>query len=103
VLRHGREVLLEKRPSSGIWGGLWCFPEAQHNAEGELLQPLEHGFTHFRLRIYPLLKEIERKPERAEAPGRLWLDLDDVLGAAIPAPVKTLATRLRNRGQSPNS
>jgi A/G-specific adenine glycosylase len=103
VLRHGREVLLEKRPSSGIWGGLWCFPEAQHNAEGELLQPLEHGFTHFRLRIYPLLKEIEKKPERAEAPGRLWLDLDDVLGAAIPAPVKTLATRLRNRGQSPNS
>jgi A/G-specific adenine glycosylase len=103
VLRHGREVLLEKRPSPGIWGGLWCFPEAQHESGGKLLEPLEHGFTHFRLRIHPLLKDIGKKPQLAEAPGRLWIDLDDLLQAAIPAPVKTLATRLRNRGQSPNS
>ena len=26
VLRDG-DVLLQKRPDSGVWGGLWCFPE----------------------------------------------------------------------------
>jgi A/G-specific adenine glycosylase len=100
VLRHGREVLLEKRPSPGIWGGLWCFPEAGKDAQGTLLEPLEHGFTHFRLRIYPLLTEIQKKPQRVEAPGSLWLDLTDAAKAAIPAPVKKLLARLTaNRGQ----
>src|SRR5690606_10013081 len=28
MLHHARRVLLEKRPAPGIWGGLWCFPEA---------------------------------------------------------------------------
>jgi A/G-specific adenine glycosylase len=104
VLRHGREILLEKRPSTGIWGGLWCFPEAGKNATGTLLEPLEHGFTHFRLRIHPLLRDIEKKPQRFEAPGSLWLDLSDAAEAAIPSPVKKLIARLTaNRGLSPNS
>ena len=28
LLRHGNQVLLQKRPSKAIWGGLWCLPEA---------------------------------------------------------------------------
>jgi A/G-specific adenine glycosylase len=97
VLRHGRDVLMEKRPGTGIWGGLWCFPEADKNAKGTLLAPLEHGFTHFRLRIHPLLRDVSLKPSRAEAPGRLWIDVADALDAAIPAPVKKLITRLSAR------
>src|SRR4051812_39484936 len=27
VLRRNGAVLVERRPSPGIWGGLWCFPE----------------------------------------------------------------------------
>ena len=102
VLRHGRDVLLEKRPAPGIWGGLWCFPEADKEAKGTRLAPLEHGFTHFRLRIQPVLREVRAKPQTAESPGRLWIDLADVLEAAIPTPVRKLAARLANRGQSPN-
>ncbi len=94
VLRHGREVLMEKRPAPGIWGGLWCFPEAQKGATGTLLEPLEHGFTHFRLRIHPLLREVNAKPYRVEAAGRLWLDLADAMDAAVPSPVKKLIARL---------
>jgi A/G-specific adenine glycosylase len=101
VLRHGREVLLEKRPSAGIWGGLWCFPEAGKYSRGVRLEPLEHGFTHFRLRIHPRLRELRAKPPKAESPGRSWIDLADVLQAAIPSPVRTLALRLDRSGSEP--
>src|SRR5438045_281624 len=38
VLRKGEEVLLERRPAPGIWGGLWCFPE--RNARGRRLEAI---------------------------------------------------------------
>jgi A/G-specific adenine glycosylase len=27
LLMHGNDIMLEKRPGSGIWGGLWCLPQ----------------------------------------------------------------------------
>ena len=33
VLLDGADILLERRPPVGIWGGLWCFPEAASKAE----------------------------------------------------------------------
>jgi A/G-specific adenine glycosylase len=77
-------VLLERRPAPGIWGGLWCFPEASVAPRGaKRLKPIDHGFTHFRLRIQPFL--CEGKPD-----GGLWLDLAEAREAAVPAPVRTL-------------
>ena len=29
---HGNDILLEKRPGSGIWGGLWCSPQFDDEA-----------------------------------------------------------------------
>jgi A/G-specific adenine glycosylase len=98
---------MEKRPAPGIWGGLWSFPEAPaKDLEGycrrtlgcevatkKKLQPLEHGFTHFRLQIRPLLCEVTKKPS-LESPGRLWIDLADAAQAAVPTPVRTLLARL---------
>ena len=90
VYRHDGKVLLERRPSPGIWGGLWCFPETQkRKGKARPLAPIEHGFTHFRLRIRPLLYEM-----RAEGSG-LWIDVDDALAAAIPTPVKKLLQDLQ--------
>jgi A/G-specific adenine glycosylase len=57
------------------------------------LQTLEHGFTHFRLQIRPLLCEVRKKPS-LESPGRLWIDLADAAQAAVPTPVRTLLARL---------
>ena len=94
VLRHGRELLLEKRPAPGIWGGLWCFPEITGPQEGEPLEALEHGFTHFRLRIQPLLREVGAKPSEAQAPGRKWMEQGAAATAAVPTPVRKLLTRL---------
>jgi A/G-specific adenine glycosylase len=91
VLRHEGAVLLERRPAPGIWGGLWCPPElaGRKPAGAKLLAPIEHGFTHYRLRIKPLLCDVqERKAGR-------WLRLEDAGAAALPAPVKRLLARLR--------
>jgi A/G-specific adenine glycosylase len=107
ILQQGGEVLLEKRPSSGIWGGLWSFPEIAHTAilETELatrfsvkalrvmpLAPLAHSFTHYRLNIFPLW--VETSPPPAAQPGQVWLALEDARGAAIPTPVRKLLDRL---------
>jgi len=91
VYRHAGAVLLERRPSSGIWGGLWCFPEKAVVAARptKKLAPIDHGFTHFRLRIQPWLCAGAR-------PAGLWLDLEDARRAAVPAPVRKLLEELHS-------
>jgi A/G-specific adenine glycosylase len=104
LLRHGNDILLEKRPGSGIWGGLWCLPQFAdpgaarawclqqklESAVAQELTPFSHTFTHFRLHITPLQLDIQHKPLQAAQAGHLWLDMADALQAAIPAPVRTL-------------
>jgi A/G-specific adenine glycosylase len=94
VLRKGGALLVERRPSRGIWGGLWCFPEVA-SAAGRKLEPIEHGFTHFKLRIFPVMRNVGRGDRRAASPGHLWLDLAELERAAVPTPVRTLIARLR--------
>jgi A/G-specific adenine glycosylase len=91
---HGGKVLLERRPEAGLWGGLWTFPEERlgGGAAPRRLPVVEHSFTHFRLRAQPWLCEV-RAPADAGA-GRLWVDLADAPGAAVPAPVRTLLRTL---------
>ena len=103
------EVLLEKRPAPGIWGGLWCLPEAvrgadiaayclkrfgAHVVEVEKLPTIAHGFTHFKLDIRPLHVRVSALVPHAAEPGHVWLSLDEARGAAIPAPVKRILAQL---------
>jgi A/G-specific adenine glycosylase len=109
VLQRGGEVLLEKRPESGIWGGLWCFPEMALGADAQAvcarrfgarvtaLQPLpvlEHGFTHFRLSITPQRLRVTALTQRTGEPGHIWLALADARTAAIPTPVRRILSDL---------
>jgi A/G-specific adenine glycosylase len=107
------ELMLEKRPPSGIWGGLWSLPELPpeidaaagctdrygHTVTGSRVLPvLRHSFTHFRLSIRPVCLELQpRSPALAE-PGRRWLNPAAALDAALPAPVRTLVERLARPG-----
>jgi A/G-specific adenine glycosylase len=71
LLLHDAEgsLLLQRRPPSGIWGGLWSLPEFADASlargwfdrhveggfdDGASLPPVTHGFTHFRLQLRPL-------------------------------------------------
>jgi A/G-specific adenine glycosylase len=107
VLIRAGEVLLEKRPSRGLWGGLWVFPEKRRSAIASqcrslgchlgrvtALAPLEHGFTHFRLKIQPVLCRISKTGAGSQNAARIWLPLDEAREAAIPAPVRILIDRL---------
>ena len=112
ILQRDAEVLLEKRPAPGIWGGLWSFPEiadlnhapavlrmrfgAEVMAEGTL-PDVHHGFTHYALTIVPALLRVTRLERRVHSPGHVWLTPADAINAAIPAPVRAILRRL-NRG-----
>jgi A/G-specific adenine glycosylase len=99
VYVRGGQVLLERRPGAGLWGGLWAFPETrlQDGARPLRLDALEHGFTHFRLRAQPFLCELRTATPRVEAPGRLWLDIAEAAEAAVPSPVRTVLKALASR------
>lgn len=98
IYRAKQKLLLEKRPSQGIWGGLWCFPENAVDknrlaAEGcthivELPQ-LMHTFTHFRLWIHPQLVEMNAE---IDSIGKMtvWIRPEEALDLAIPTPVRKL-------------
>ena len=62
-------ILLERRPPTGVWGGLWCLPELAPDADplswcadrirqpavlGRVLAPRRHTFSHFHLDIEPV-------------------------------------------------
>jgi A/G-specific adenine glycosylase len=86
------EVLLEKRASTGIWGGLWSLPEidaSERPKNAEPLPPFTHAFTHFTLEVTPWLV---RTPTRGDRPGTMWLPLTELSGAALPSPVRKLLT-----------
>jgi len=109
ILRRNREVLLERRPAPGIWGGLWSFPEiadlgdapgamrirfgAEVMAEGTL-PAVHHGFTHYALTITPALLRVTQLALRAHSPGLIWLTPADAIGAAVPAPVREILRQL---------
>ena len=109
ILEHRGELLLEKRAASGIWGGLWCFPELDAGSDAAMwcerrfgarvgvlqrLPPIEHGFTHFSLTISPQRARVTTLMPRAAEPGQLWLRLDEAKAAAIPAPVRRILDTL---------
>jgi A/G-specific adenine glycosylase len=96
VYLHDGKVLLERRPSAGLWGGLWSFPETRAYAavKPHKLPPLEHGFTHFRLLAQPVVCHLVKVPPRAEAPGRQWMGIADALQAALPVPVRKILRML---------
>jgi A/G-specific adenine glycosylase len=109
LLMHGNDILLEKRPGSGIWGGLWCPPQFEDEiaakdwfvrnglsaSDGKRLETFTHTFTHFRLHITPLRIRLVSKPLRVESPGSVWLDVEEAVGAAIPTPVRKILGQLQ--------
>ena len=103
VLTDGLSVLLERRPPTGIWGGLLALPEVPPGSAEDFaraqacrllqtgdLPPLLHTFSHFRLTIRPLLCRVEKVGAPIGEPGWEWVSIADLDAAALPAPIRRL-------------
>jgi A/G-specific adenine glycosylase len=102
-------VLLERRPESGVWGGLWCPPEF-HTAtaahayirgslvasadEPRALAAVEHAFTHFDLVIRPLLVRCAGAAFVMEQGASVWYNTRAPARVGLPAPIRSLLERL---------
>ncbi len=103
-------VLLERRPPTGIWGGLWSLPECgdetdpaewcirELGCEVDLqkpLPPLHHTFSHFRLAITPLPAHLlDNCNGVMEARPLLWYNIRQPEICGIAAPVQRLLEQL---------
>lgn len=116
MLMHDNDILLEKRAPQGIWGGLWCTPQIEdgQGVPADYLQrsgmqvterfdlaEFTHTFTHFKLHITPVLLRVSCKPTRVQQAGGVWMDVEEALQAAIPAPVRRLLGELLNNHSKP--
>ncbi|MBA1186232.1 A/G-specific adenine glycosylase [Stutzerimonas nitrititolerans] len=100
-------ILLYKRPSTGLWGGLWSLPELDDLAaleqiadryQLELGEPRElpgltHTFSHFQLAIEPWLIRVHTTASSVEEADWLWYNLATPPRLGLAAPVKTLLKR----------
>ncbi len=106
-----RRVLLERRPETGIWGGLFSLPELTEDDDvhrwcdrylgtgvlsHEPLAPIQHAFTHFDLRLEPVVLELRGVPRGVMDGGEwLWYKPPRELNVGVAAPIAKLLGSLR--------
>ncbi len=101
-------VLLEERPPAGLWGGLLSLPElpadrevadycaTRLGARVDAVSPAPtfiHGFTHFRLRIRPLICAATPLARSAET-GLRWAARAELGALPLPAPIRKLLSAI---------
>lgn len=119
LARNGRgEILMERRPSAGIWGGLWSLPETAAGTDPadwcrerlgctplrlEILRPRRHTFSHFALSIrIAALWLAESRLEVADQGAVQWASLASIGSLGLPAPVRSII-ETADQPQSPNT
>ncbi len=95
------QIYLEKRPPTGIWGGLWCFPaldqgscplefiQQEYHLLGdtpEKLVAFKHCFSHFHLQISALRIQTSNQGEKLGETKGKWFAREEIntLGLAKP-------------------
>jgi A/G-specific adenine glycosylase len=106
-------VMLEKRPPTGIWGGLWSLPEVDpgEDIEGVCMgrwgyrvkaiedsQGFRHSFSHYHLDITPSRVTIGNATVGIQDAGNVaWCALEEMHSRALSTPVARI---LSEYGQS---
>jgi A/G-specific adenine glycosylase len=99
------EILLERRPAAGIWGGLWSLPECPAGsdaadwvrrrfgwavAEVEAAPGFRHTFTHFHLDIAPLRIRLGDVDGVRDSDCLAWRRPGAELGLGVATPIRKL-------------
>jgi A/G-specific adenine glycosylase len=113
VIENGAgAILLQRRPPSGVWGGLWSCPEIADESElseriaslgfrdatvRERMHVMAHGFTHFKLEIRPLRIDARGTLDRVHDTDDLcWYSGQDSTRIGVSAAVSRLLDTLRS-------
>ena len=91
------QIQLEKRPPSGIWGGLWSLPEIIATSENsnqikqsKLIGKFKHTFSHYHLEAAVVSgNKTQSRSQRVEDNIALtWHNVSEVSQLALPTPIK---------------
>lgn len=102
-------VWLQQRPASGIWGGLWSFPEFTDAAglqgwlderdlpgKFQAQEVVRHTFSHFHLDITPCVVRLQNPVFSVmDGDGGVWYNTRQPGALGLPAPVQRLLQRLQ--------
>ncbi|MBV7388213.1 A/G-specific adenine glycosylase [Pasteurellaceae bacterium TAE3-ERU1] len=120
LLLNDNAVLLQQRPATGLWGGLYAFPQCEDKPTALLflqkcgarkvqaLPMFRHTFSHFHLDIHPLVARAGDKVEEIAADyaagvssgANYWYNLQSNAKIGLAAPVKTLLEMLSRMQQN---
>lgn len=100
------DVLLQRRPPTGIWASLWSLPEAADHARArawfelhldgeyehaEALPEMPHTFSHYRLRMQTLRwRGLDTRTRLADGQDLRWVARRELLSIGLPAPIRRL-------------
>jgi len=108
-------LLFERRPPTGVWGGLLSAPEfdaALTDAElasaieqryGVMVEPegraatVRHDFTHFTLVMHPRLLRLAGSTRVSEG-GAVWCAVAEFVAVPLPAPMRRIVLALARHG-----
>ncbi|HAT26726.1 MAG TPA: A/G-specific adenine glycosylase [Gammaproteobacteria bacterium] len=108
IVELNGNVLLKKRPSKGLWGGLWSFPECEsveaidslleslnlEELERTLLPEFRHTFTHYHLDIEPIRVTIRKTHRIAEPGAEIWFNVTAPQSVGLTKPVTKILAEL---------
>lgn len=106
---HDDLIYLEKRPPTGLWGGLWCLPgidtekcplnfiEFNYALQGETpkqLMSFKHKFSHFHLQIHAVsIKTKVQEDCICEAQGQ-WFEKSQLAHLGLAKPTSLILAKL---------
>ena len=107
-----KKTQLIQRPASGIWGGLWCFPEFESielcleflkkkgikQFKTDELNMFRHTFSHFHFDITPLLIRVTSSTslQSMEDPDGLWYNLHQSQKIGLASATKKILATVNN-------
>ncbi|ACR67514.1 A/G-specific adenine glycosylase [Edwardsiella ictaluri] len=111
LLQHGETVWLQQRPASGLWGGLFCFPQydseaalhtrlrhlGQDPTAAQTLTAFRHTFSHFHLDIIPVWSTYTTASACMDEGDGLWYNLAQPPSVGLAAPTERLLQQLRRQ------